>query len=57
MKNIDKRKLIIIVCLIAVIFIVAFAGMKAVQLINAVEQVSDYNVESLRWAMIGAIGS
>ena len=57
MKNIDKRKLIITLCTIVAIVAVGLGIFKMLQLVKEVEQVKDYNTESLRWAIIGAIGS
>lgn len=57
MKNIDRRKLIITLCTMVAIVAVGFGIIKMVQLVKEVEQVKDYNTESLRWAIIGAIGS
>lgn len=55
--EIDKRKLIITLCTIVAIVAVGLGIFKMLQLVKEVEQVKDYNTESLRWAIIGAIGS
>lgn len=57
LKYLDKRKLIITLCTIVAIVAVGLGIFKMLQLVKEVEQVKDYNTESLRWAIIGAIGS
>ena len=57
MKRVDRRKLIIAICIAAAIIMVCFGTLKVVQLVKGVEQTENYSVESLQWTIIGAIGS
>lgn len=57
MKNIDKRKTLIVICAVIAIMLIGAAIREATRAVTNINVNTDFNAESLRWAIIGAIGS
>ena len=58
MRNVNKRKIVITLCIIVGVGAICF-GVKEImgQLVGSIRKNTDFNIESLRWTIIGAIGS
>lgn len=57
MRKPDGKKLIIALCAALLFAVVIFSGWKVMQTVNALGKETDFTVESLRWTIIGAMGS
>lgn len=57
MKNIDKRRTLIAICTGIAIVLVSISVWEVVRIVTSINGNTDFDTESLRWAIIGAVGS
>ena len=57
MKSMNRKRIVIIICTALLIGALSFCVWIASQALLSVGPETDFSVESLRWTMIGAIGS
>lgn len=53
----NRKKLIIIICATLSVLVLCFCGWTAARVLLSVGADTDFNIETLRWTMIGAMGS
>lgn len=57
MKNIDKRRILIVVCTVMATMLISISIWEVVRTVTNINVNTDFHTESLRWAIIGAVGS